>query len=212
VIRVVPRRIEPFATARSGFHPTFTPGATRPPGEGGERRANGEERPVQPFVTNHAATSFSDDPQGLRPEGGVYGGSYLPTYPFLSSSGRHGSSNANTRARNRYRPSTRRRRRRRGEVASLASRELRDLAFSHGTRVFRAHSSHPLLRGGRLLRRLTRRLYDVALTCNRVLCTRELDVAVEQMGKGRRKKKGRQREKTGRLLHATEFRLALCEF
>lgn len=30
-------------------------------------------------------------------------------------------------------------------VASLASRELRDLALSHGTRVSHAHSSYPLL-------------------------------------------------------------------
>jgi len=63
--------------------------------EGGEGRANGEERPVQPFVTNHTATSFSDaaaldDPQGLEgcgPKGACTGVlTYLPT-PFFPRQG-----------------------------------------------------------------------------------------------------------------------------
>lgn len=101
--------------------------------------------------------------RGVRPKGGVYG-IYLPT-PFAFR--RHGAITA-VRRLNGVKP-----------LSTLgtpheevAFRGVMRLALSHGL-ACSARTRFPLLRSGRLLRRLTRRLYDVALTRS-VLCTREL--------------------------------------
>lgn len=149
-----------FATVKSG---SFTPlSRTIVSPQGRKRRAHRGVHCNPLWQTPLPTLRYCrTDPWGVRPKGGVYA-IYLPT-PFTLR--RHGDRAVTSRwirvtvidpwhiVRG-------------GRFA-----EVMRLAPQSWPRVPRAHSSFPLsCSSGRLLRRLTRRLYDVALT-HSVLCT-----------------------------------------
>lgn len=163
-----------------GFHPTLPyddPYIYRPQGRG--KRAH--TRAVRGtcttlFVTDalprHGVVALIQRViEGVRPKGGVYA-IYLPTYPFYITATRRSREYAFEKTV--IDPSARRRTKeslsRNYETTSPLSYNLACLA----------RTRFPLLHSDRLLRRLTRRLYNVALTYS-LLCIRELDAWVRNV-------------------------------